>query len=110
MVLHDSYWSSAGLEIEVGGCLTRDSENHIVLLDYRTLYCWSPFFRKVDLHLVLHEIMVLDFDLVLLESLQLGSVGLHLVLHEIMVLDSDLVLLESLLVGRLTYILFSTRS
>jgi hypothetical protein len=44
--------------------------------------------------------MVLHRDFVLLESLLLGRVDLHLVLHEIMILDCDLVLLESLLVAR----------
>jgi hypothetical protein len=43
--------------------------------------------------------MVLYCELVLLESLLLGRVDLHLVLHEIMVLDCDLVLLEPLLVA-----------
>jgi hypothetical protein len=41
----------------------------MVLLEYRPCTAGVPAVRKVDLHLVLHEIMVLDCDLILLEPL-----------------------------------------
>ncbi len=57
-----------------------------MLLDLDLALGRVPAVRKVDLHLVLHDIIFLDCDLELLES-SVRKVDLHLVLHEIMVLQ-----------------------